>query len=118
MFTPLDLAAKLQDEVAKYVYNENRVPKKYRYTLGADLIRKTDELFDNASYANEIWLTPKTAPERKKYWVRASANVKQLDRRLQRLRNVVDGATVENMKEILRLLNEERGALSERIKNE
>ena len=56
-FTPVDNAAKLMDEITLYVYKERYVPKKYRLTLGTDLIRKVDELYDNVTYANRIFIT-------------------------------------------------------------
>lgn len=117
-FTPLDIAAKLGDEITKYVMNENRCPKKWRYALGFDLIRKADEIFDSASYANKIWLKPETVKKRREHWSRASAQIEQLDRRLNRFKNCVPTASADNMKEIFRLLSEEKAAISERLNNE
>lgn len=117
-FAPVDIAADLMDEITKYVMNENRCPKKWRFALGFDLIRKADEVFDSADYANGIWLTKENIKERRKYWQRASAQLRQLDRRLNRFKNCVPTANADNLKEIFRLLNTEKEALSERLKNE
>ena len=66
-FAPVDYAASLQDSVTTYVMNEKYVPKKWRYVLGIDAIRKADEIYDSVSYANKIWLKPETVPMRRKY---------------------------------------------------
>lgn len=79
-FAPVDIAADLMDAITKYVMNENRCPKKWRYALGFDLIRKADEIFDSADYANGIWLTAEHVKERRKYWQRAAGQIRQLDR--------------------------------------
>lgn len=117
-FTPIDNAADLMDEVAAYVMKEKYVPKKLRYLLGEDLIRKTDEIYDNATYANEIYAKKENMAKRRAYWTRAKACCKQLDRKLQRLRNAYPEATLESMEEIIKLLNAEEKALAERIERE
>lgn len=117
-FAPVDIAADLMDEITKYVMNENRCPKKWRYALGFDLIRKADEIFDSADYANGIWLTAEHVNERRKYWQRASAQIRQLDRRLTRFKNIVPTASPDNMKEIFQLLHDEKEAISDRLKKE
>lgn len=117
-FAPVDIAADLMDEITKYVMNENRCPKKWRYALGFDLIRKADEIFDSTDYANGIWLTAEHVKERRKYWQRAAGQIRQLDRRLTRFKNVVPTANADNMKEIFRLLHDEKAAISDRLKKE
>lgn len=106
------------DEVAKYVYNEKYTPKKYRLTLGLDLVHKADEIYDNATFANEIYLKKENYAARRRLWTKAMANCKQLDRKLQRMRAVIPSSTLENMKEILKLLNLEKGAIAERLDRE
>lgn len=117
-FTPIDNAADLMDEVAIYATREKYVPKKLRYLLGEDLIRKADDIYDNATYANEIYASKENMKRRRIYWNRAMACCKQLDRKLQRLRNVSPEATAESMKEVLKLLNEEKKAIAERLERE
>lgn len=117
-FTPIDNAADLMDEVAAYVIQEKYVTKKLRYLIGEDLIRKTDEIYDNATYANEIHASKENMKRRRIYWIRAMACCKQLDRKLQRLRNISPEATAESMKEILKLLNGEKRAIAERLERE
>ena len=56
--TPFDVLAnaeKLQDLVTLYVMNERYVPKKWRFMIGQDLIKKIDELNDNIIAANSIY---------------------------------------------------------------
>lgn len=56
--TPSDVLAnaeKLQDLVTLYVMNERYVPKKWRFMIGQDLIKKIDELNDNIIAANSIY---------------------------------------------------------------
>lgn len=85
-FTPIDNAADLMDEVTRYVIKEKYVSKKLRYLLGDDLIRKADEIYDNVTFANEIYASKENIRRRRAYWNRAVACCKQLDRKLQRLR--------------------------------
>ena len=117
-FTPIDNAADLMDEVAAYVIQEKYVTKKLRYLIGEDLIRKTDEIYDNATYANEIYASKENMKRRRIYWIRAMACCKQPDRKLQRLRNISPAATADSMKEILKLLNGEKKAIAERLERE
>ena len=117
-FTPIDNAADLMDEVAAYVIQEKYVTKKLRYLIGEDLIRKTDEIYDNATYANEIYASKENMKRRRIYWIRAMACCKKLDRKLQRLRNISPAATADSMKEILKLLNGEKKAIAERLERE
>ncbi len=120
-FTPVDNAAKLMDEITLYVYKERYVPKKYRLTLGTDLIRKADELYDNVTYANRIFYNKdhkENLPLRRSYWNKAAANCDQLDRKLQRIRFVIQAATIESMKNVIELLNAQKGAIAERLDRE
>ena len=116
-FVPVDNAGDLGDEVAAYVGKEKYVPKKWRYLLGEDLIRKADQIYDYASYANEM-NTKKEPAKRREYWKLAMASCRQLDRRLKRLKKVNPAATVESMREILRLLTIEKEAIATRLERE
>lgn len=56
--TPFDVLAnaeKLQDLVTLYVMNERYVPKKWRFMIGQDLIKKIDELNDNNNGNSNNW---------------------------------------------------------------
>lgn len=117
-FTPIDNAADLMDEVTRYVIKEKYVSKKLRYLLGDDLIRKADEIYDNVTFANEIYASKENIRRRRAYWNRAAACCKQLDRKLQRLRNINPEATADSMKDILKLLSEEKKAIAERLERE
>lgn len=116
-FTPIDTAADLMDAVAIYATREKYVPKRHRYIFGEDLVRKADEVYDNATWANEMHVKH-DRDARRRYWRRALACCRQLDRKLQRLRKINQEATPETMKEILRLLNEEKEAIAERLERE
>lgn len=117
-FTPIDNAADLMDEVTRYVIKEKYVSKKLRYLLGDDLIRKADEIYDNVTFANEIYASKENIRRRRAYWNRAVACCKQLDRKLQRLRNMNPEATADSMKDILKLLSGEKKAIAERLERE
>lgn len=59
--TPFDVLAnaeKLQDLVTLYVMNERYVPKKWRFMIGQDLIKKIDELNQR-----RIWIWQRRRPE-------------------------------------------------------
>lgn len=87
--TPFDVLAnaeKLQDLVTLYVMNERYVPKKWRFMIGQDLIKKIDELNDNIIAANSIYaMSEQDLASRKAYAQKAIANGYQLQRKLSRL---------------------------------
>ena len=76
--TPFDVLAnaeKLQDLVTLYVMNERYVPKKWRFMIGQDLIKKIDELNDNIIAANSIYaMNDQDLASRKAYAQKAIAN--------------------------------------------
>ena len=117
VFTPIEFAGNLSDEITVYVMKEKYVPKRWRYLLGEDLIRKADQIYDFAVYANEMH-TKKEPEDRRKYWKLAMASCKQLDRKLQRLKKVNPAVTIESMREILKLLNATKEAIAERLERE
>ena len=118
-FDPVDFAAALQDAITAYVMNEKRVPKRWRPTLGADLLRKTDELVDNVIAANETWAKDeKMLAVRMEYWRRAATNCKQIDRKLRRLQVAIPSATPDSMEEILKLLTDDEDAVLERKRHD
>ncbi|NNJ30079.1 hypothetical protein [Lacrimispora defluvii] len=109
--TPFDVATnaeKLQDLVTLYVMDEKRVPKKWRYMIGQDLIRKIDELNDNVIAANSIYaMNEEDLSKRKEYAQRAISNGYQLQRKLSRLVRCVPSATPASLYEITALLSQE-----------
>ena len=104
--TPFDVLAnaeKLQDLVTLYVMNERYVPKKWRFMIGQDLIKKIDELNDNIIAANSIYaMSEQDLASRKAY-----ANGYQLQRKLSRLIRCVPSATAASLEEITSLLSQE-----------
>lgn len=109
--TPFDVATnaeKLQDLVTLYVMDEKRVPKKWRYMIGQDLIRKADDLNDNVIAANSIYaMTEEELNKRKAYAQRAITNGYQLQRKLLRLVRCVPSATAGSLDEIMAILSQE-----------
>lgn len=109
--TPFDVLAnaeKLQDLVTLYVMNERYVPKKWRFMIGQDLIKKIDELNDNIIAANSIYaMNDQDLASRKAYAQKAIANGYQLQRKLSRLIRCVPSATAASLEEITNLLSQE-----------
>lgn len=107
--TPFDVLAnaeKLQDLVTLYVMNERYVPKKWRFMIGQDLIKKIDELNDNIIAANSIYaMNDQDLASRKAYAQKAIANGYQLQRKLSRLIRCVPSATAASLEEITSLLS-------------
>ena len=50
-------ALELQTEITKYVLREKVVPKKWRFAIGYDLVKKADLLVDFITLANSIYPT-------------------------------------------------------------
>ena len=111
-FAPVDNAAELQDAVTAYVFNEKRIPKRYRLILGTDLIRKTDEIMDYAIAANRTWLDEKHIDIRTEWWNRCLNACDQLDRKLRRTQKAIESATPDSMAKILELLDKEIGVVN------
>ena len=109
--TPFDVLAnaeKLQDLVTLYVMNERYVPKKWRFMIGQDLIKKIDELNDNIIAANSIYaMNEQDLASRKAYAQKAIANGYQLQRKLSRLIRCVPSATAASLEEVTILLSQE-----------
>ena len=108
-------ALDLQTEITKYCVNEKYVPKKWRLLIGVPLINKVDELVDNISFANSIYVT-KTSPEsdfnlRRNYQIKAIANCYQLQNLIIKLENTVDKVTIKSLDKIIDLLCVERNLL-------
>lgn len=108
-------ALELQTELTKYCVNEKYVPKKWRLLIGIPLVNKIDELVDNISFANSIYVT-KDSPEsdfilRKQYQTRAIANCYQLQNLIIKLENTVEKATIKSLDKIIDLLCIERNLL-------
>lgn len=112
-------AAELQDAITIYVMNEKRVPKKWRYMIGREIIKKCDELVDNVIEANETWAKgEENMAHRREYWGKALRNCKQLDRKLTRAKNVIPTVTPDSLKQIIELLWKEEGLLIHKKKND
>ena len=94
--------------ITLYVMNERYVPKKWRFMIGQDLIKKIDELNDNIIAANSIYaMNDQDLASRKAYAQKAIANGYQLQRKLSRLIRCVPSATAASLEEITNLLSQE-----------
>lgn len=112
-------AEKLQDEITLYIMDQTRVPKKWRYMIGQDIIAKVDELNDNVIAANSIYATTdKELEARRAYEQRAINNGYQLQRKLARLIRCVPSATASSLEDIVELLKTEIDDLKGWRKNE
>lgn len=84
-------AIELQKDIVKTILREKVVPKKYRLMLGTDIIRKINELIDNLTYANNIFVTnEELLINRLLYQEQAKSNCYQLQNLLICLTNCVD----------------------------
>lgn len=102
----------LQAKLTIYVMNEKRVPKKWRYMVGRNIIAKVDELIDNIVAANSIY--PTTAEElekRKLFQSLAICNCYQLQNKIIRLINCINTVTVDSLTQIIKLLHQEIATL-------
>lgn len=102
----------LQAKLTIYVMNEKRVPKKWRYMVGRNIIAKVDELVDNIVAANSIY--PTTAEElekRKLFQSLAICNCYQLQNKIIRLINCINTVTVDSLTQIIKLLHQEIATL-------
>ena len=111
-FAPVDNAAELQDAVTRYVMNEKRIPKRWRFLIGADLIKKVDEIVDYAIAANRTWLDEKHIETRTEWWNRCLNACDQLDRKLMRAQRAIESVTPDSMAQILELLDKEIGVVN------
>ena len=79
--TPFDVLAnaeKLQDLVTLYVMNERYVPKKWRFMIGQDLIKKIDELNDNIIAANSIYAMSEQDLASRKAYAQKAASLEEI----------------------------------------
>ena len=84
-------ALELQKEIIKLVIREKIVPKKFRFIIGIDLVKKVNELVDNLTFANNIYtIDEETISTRLIYQLEARANCYQLQNLLICLTNCVE----------------------------
>ena len=103
-------ALNLQVEISKYVMREKVLPKKWRYGIGYPLIAKVDELVDNITYANSIYVTknnPQDMKIREHYQTLAIANCFQIQNKLVRMEKCVETVKIEQMDKIIEFLENE-----------
>ena len=111
-------AKKLQREVIRYMMNEKRVPKKWRYMLARGAMAKASEIVDNAVGSHSVF--PNTEEKlklRKAYLQDALTNCYQLHARLDCMVDVIDNVTVDSLSVIISLLVDEIAGLKKTISN-
>ena len=102
-------AQSLQIETIKYLMNENRIGKKWRFILVQDAILKVSELLDNTVAANATFPSnEEKLADRKKYMQKALVNCYQLQNKLLTILRVIpDKVTADSMKNVTSLLLDE-----------
>jgi len=102
----------LQTKLTIYVMNEKRIPKKWRYMVGRNIIAKVDELVDNIVAANSIYpTTTEELEKRKLFQSLAICNCYQLQNKIIRLINCINTVTVDSLTQIIKLLHQEIATL-------
>ena len=111
-------AQKLQVAADRYVMNEKRVPKKWRYMLAQDVINKVSELLDNVVASNTVFPnTEERLALRKKYLQQAVINCFQLENKLLCMVRVIETVTPNSLSEITSLLSDEIALLKRVMQN-
>ena len=101
-------AQNLQEKVLRYMMNEKRVPKKWRYLLAHAAIKKVCELVDNVIAANKTYPSNEDKLKlRKEYLEKSVVNCYQLGNHLQLMIRVIDTVDANSLKEISGLLLDE-----------
>lgn len=111
-------AQNLQEKVLRYMMNEKRVPKKWRYLLAHAAIKKVCELVDNVIGSNKTFPNNEERLKiRNDYLEKAVVNCYQLGNQLQLMIRVIDTVDANNLKEISSLLLDEIELLRKTRKN-
>lgn len=101
-FDTLELCNKLKRLTTKYVMNEKRVPKRWRFIFATKLIDYADKIRENVTIANDIKATDiGLLAERYKYQTRAISFCNLYQDELLDMEETLDGVTEENLKEIV-----------------
>jgi len=111
-------AQKLHRAVVKYVMNEKRVPKKWRFVLAQNGINLASEMMNNVIGAHNTF--PNTEEKlaiRKEYLRKAYINCFQIQDFLLCLENVIDTVTAGSLGEIASLLTDEIALITKTGKN-
>ena len=114
----LATAEQLQEILTRFLGNEKRIPKKWRFLICTGMIEKVDELVDNVVAANTVF--PSNEERMKKRWdylTAALINCYQLQSKLIRLMRVVETVTPESLGEIQKSLSDETNLLKACIKS-
>lgn len=105
-------ALELQTLITQYCVKEKFVPKKYRLLIGVPLINKVDEMVDNITFANAIYVTNERESEkRKEYQIKAISNCYQLQNYIIKLEKTIDSVTISSLDKIIDLLCNELNLL-------
>ena len=108
----------LQTAVIKYMMNEKRVPKKWRYMLARGAMLKASELLDNVIGSNAVFPSDEHKLQtRKDYLQAAICNAYQLESRLLCMIRCIQTVTPDSLKQISGLLLDEITLLKKTLKN-
>jgi len=111
-------AQQLQVEVCRYMMNDKRVPKSWRYMLAYGAIKIVSSIADNVMAACVTFPTTEEKLNlRKSYLNSALVNCYQLESRLLCIKRVIKTATIESMANIMSLWYDEIALLKSAIKN-
>ena len=111
-------AQKLQTIVIKFLMNEKKVPKKWRFILVFGAIRKVNELLDNVVAAHNIFPnTEEKLKQRIDYLNKGVLNCYQLENRFLCMMRVIETVNAGNLGDITSLLFDEIALLKKTIKN-
>ena len=101
-------ALELQVEITKYVMKEKIVPKKWRFAIGYDLVKKADLLVDFITIANSVY--PSTWRElliRKILQTLAVAMCFRLQNKLILMEKCIETVKIEQMDKMIELIAHE-----------
>lgn len=106
-FDTLDLAINLKRRIARYVMNEKRVPKRWRYVEGLPALNYAREIRDCISDANDIRIDgadPDNIARRRRLQYKALSACNRLLEQLDDITEECEGATDESMRAIVDII--------------
>ena len=101
-------AFELQTEITQYIMREKTLPKKWRYAIGYDIIKKVDNLLDFIILANSIY--PNNLKElllRKLLQTLAIATCYRIQNKLRLAEKCVETVKIKDISRIIENLYEE-----------
>ena len=101
-FDTLELCDDLKRETAKYIMNEKRVPKRWRFIYGTKLLEYADKIREYVTFANDIHATDEDLLKRRYlYQTQALSYLNLFQCQLIDMEEALDGVTEENLSVIV-----------------